>query len=158
MKLIYENDNQISGKLIKAYKKDWNWEKHGGNYESGKNFLSIHWEVRKKSNKKVRLHVESPTSEKDLVLNNLKSRIIISILSKIVQIKENLNTKKGKIKIGSMLNYVNKNKSSEVFKIELEKNNLTMKERIDIIHNNIGSIIDEILKDYYLEEISNIFK
>ena len=158
MDLVYENDKQISGKLIKAYKKQWNWVKWGGNYDKGENFLSIHWEVRKKSNKKVRLHVESPTSKKDIVLNNLKSRIVISILSKIFQIEENLNVPKNKIKVGSRLNFVNKNKSSEVLAIELEQNNLTMKERIEVIHNSIGSVIDEIIKKYYLEEISKIFK
>jgi len=86
----------------------------------------------------------------------LKNRIIISILAKITQIKEDLNINKSNLEIGSRLNYVNKNKSSEVFKVKLNQNSLTKKEKIEKVNNSIGKIIDDIIKNYYLEEIKEL--
>ncbi len=153
--LIFEEDTQRSGKLIKGYKSNWNWKKKDGSYAKGENFLSVHWEVHDHSPHIVRLHVESPKQEKDLTLNALKNRIIVSLLSNIFKIKETITF--GGLKIGVQLQLSHVNKSTEVFHIELHNGqDDSSKEHVERINPIIECYIDEALK-YHLKEIENVF-
>ena len=56
MILIFETDKQPSGKLVKGYLPNWNYVKNNGSYVKGKDFLSLHWEVKDDSLNIVRFH------------------------------------------------------------------------------------------------------
>ena len=157
MKLIFEKDTQRSGQLVKGYIEKWNWYKENGSYNSGKDFLSAHWEVRNASPYIVRLHVESPKQVVDPKLNAIKNRIIINILAKIFEIQK--TTTLGHLKIGTKLSNTYKYKSSEVFQVELtDKNVLTLgtEEKISKVNNEIGHVIDNSLTKC-IQEIKEIF-
>jgi len=149
MNLIFESDSQQSGDLIKAYKENWNYSKNHGNYDSGENFLSIHWEVKNNYPNKVRLHVESPKESVDSELNKLKMKIIITIMSKVDKLRDELN--KGELVISSLVDNAYKNKSTEVFHISFDDKdiiNLDKKQKIIKAHENLGDFIDDYVKKY----------
>ncbi len=148
MNLYIELDNQLSGKLKKAYRKDWNYSRNQGSYKTHSDFFSVHWEVRAHSPNKVRLHVESPERKVDCELNFLKLKVIIGVFSQIDKIVKLINY--GDFKIGSKLFSADDNKSTEVFHVELDNNNSEEKEskKIEIVDNDIGHIVDLVLKKF----------
>ncbi len=146
MNLYIESDSQRSGKLIKAYRKNWNFSRNKGSYNTHRDFFSIHWELHAHSRNKVRLHVESPKNEDDSELNLIKLKLIIGIFSKIDKIFQTI--KCGEINIGSKLLSADENKSTEVFKVvingelDAEESNTVTIEKVD---NEIGYLIDGVV-------------
>jgi hypothetical protein len=150
MSLIFERDD-FRSKLIKGYPTNWNVSRNNGSYNTGKDFLSIHWEVHYESPDVVRLDVESPTKVIDYELNFLKQRIIIAILSKTQEINNSL--KLGDFQIASRLFNTDMNKSSEVFHVKIFENNIKQdyKENILQVHEQIGNIISSVLLKFSSE-------
>lgn len=99
-----QNDNtglKSQNKIINAYRKYWNLSRFGGNYATGKNFFSIHFEVSSSSPNLIRFHVESPTFKIDEKINSIKNEIIEILLSKIDEI--NILLEEDKVNIGRMM-------------------------------------------------------
>ncbi len=152
MNLYIESDNQPSGKLLKAYRKNWNYSKDNGSYATNRDFFSVHWEIRANSPGQVRLHVESPVKNDDNELNFIKLKVIIGIFSKIDKIFQTI--KCGEIAIVGRLLSVDINKSTEVFQVvrndELgadESDN----EKFKMVDNEIGFLVDEVVKKFVKE-------
>jgi hypothetical protein len=144
MNLNFESDN-FRSKLIRGYPIAWNLSKNNGSYNSGKDFISVHWEVHYDSPDVVRLDVEAPVKTKDIELNFLKQRIIIAILSKTQEVNNAL--KLGEFQIASRLFNTHMNKSSEVFHVKICKDNVLSnhKENISQVHSELGNIIESVI-------------
>ncbi|OOM05686.1 hypothetical protein [Clostridium saccharobutylicum] len=155
MNLIFKEDKQISGKLCKAYLENWDFSRNNGSYAKGEDFLSIHWEIAESSPDEVRFHVEAPTHSIDNELNLIKSKIIILLLSKLIEIKNRINI--GELKSGSRLTKIDINKSTEVFKIILDQKNImsTAKENIDQVNSKVEDIINNVIEKFSLDIKNN---
>lgn len=151
MDLIFKKDKQISGKLCKGYLENWDFSRNNGSYVKGKDFLSIHWEIAENSPGEVRFHVEAPTYLIDNELNLIKSKIIILLLSKIIEIKNCATV--GELKTGSRLSKIDINKSTEVFKIILDKKNIcnNSEENIKQVNIQLQDIINNVIEKFTLD-------
>lgn len=151
MSLIFKKDKQNSGKLCKGYLGNWDYSRNKGSYSKGKDFLSLHWEIKDDSKNKVRFHVESPVFSINNELNLIKNKLIIAILAKILEIKSFVNV--GEVEIGSMLLKSDTNKCTEVFKVVLFQNNTfsTYEENIEQVNNQVEVILNEILSKFSSE-------
>jgi len=152
--LIFEKDKQISGRLCKAYLENWDFSRNNGSYTKNEDFLSIHWEIAENSPDEVRFHVEAPTYLIDNELNLIKSKIIILLLSKLIEIKNCVSI--GELKPGSRLSQIDTNKSTEVFKIILDKKNIctTPEENIKQVNIQLQDIINNVITKF-IPDIKN---
>lgn len=150
MDLIFIKDKQRSGELCKAYLENWNFSRNNGSYAKGKDFLSIHWEIAGNSPDKVRFHVETPIYSIDNELNLIKSKIIILLLSKLIEIKDCVTV--GELETGIKLSEIDINKSTEVFKIILVKKNIctTPEENIKLVNIQLEDIINNVIEKFAL--------
>jgi len=158
MSLYVESDSQQSGKLVKAYRKNWNFSRNKGSYNTHRDFFSTHWEIHAHSPNLVRMHVESPKNEVDSELNVIKLRLIIGILSRIDKIIEAI--KCGEIYIGTRLLSSDKNKSTEVFHVLLDDEFAEASEtmKVDKVDDEVGDLIDEVVKKFEKEfQDQNLF-
>lgn len=150
MNLIFEKDEQRN-KLIKGYQENWDLTRNNGSYNSGKDFISVHWELHYDSPSVVRLDVESPTKSIDYELNFLKQRIIIGILSKTFDIKNSI--KLGDFEVASRLFTTDSTKSTEVFHIKMFDNYVrpSYKDNVLQVHAQVGEIIDKVVSKFASE-------
>jgi hypothetical protein len=137
--------------ITKGYRKDWNLNRFGGDYGSGKNFFYIHWEVNSDSPSIIRFHIESPKFEIDQKLNDIKALMIEDIKNILPEITNII--KDDFIKDSSRTNKVSNiknNKSSEVFQIILEKEIQfkEVKQKLIEIDKLIGNILDKEVSKY----------
>lgn len=137
--------------ITKAYRENWNLNRFGGDYSSGKNFFYIHWEVNSDSPNIIRFHIESPKYEIDQKLNDIKALIIEDIKNTLSEINSIL--KKHSIKDSSRSNKttnIQNNKSSEVFQVILNKDIefVNVKKELTEIDLLVGDLIDQKVSIY----------
>ena len=151
MNLYVESDSQQSGKLVKAYRRNWNFSRNKGSYNTHRDFFSTHWEIHVHSPNIVRMHVESPKNEMDSELNVIKLRLIIGILSRIGKIIEVI--KCGDIITGTRLLSADKNKSTEIFHVLLDDKFAEESEtlKVERVDDEVGDLIDEVVKRFEKE-------
>lgn len=155
MDLTVKSDKQRSGKLNKAYLANWDFSRNNGSYSKGKDFLSIHWEIKEDSPNEVRFHVESPIYSIDNELNLIKSKIIILLLANLIELKNRVTI--GELKVGLNVYKIDTNKSTEVFKVILDQNNMlsTDEENIKQVNAQVEDIINKVIMKFILN-IKNI--
>lgn len=73
--LIFEEERSRSGRLIKAYRPGWHWNRRGGDYRKGRDFFWLEYEVHEPS-REVLVQVESPKLSVDPGLNGLKTELV----------------------------------------------------------------------------------
>lgn len=136
-----------------GYRDGWDLSRFGGNYTSGKNFFSVHWEISNDSPNIVKFHVESPRAgeKDDEKINNIKCKLIADIKENINEII--LTLKNGNFKDSSRTNNlknIKNNKSSEVFQIILDEttNYNKAKESIKLVDDDLSKNIDIYIKKY----------
>lgn len=134
--------------ITQAYKNGWNFNRSNGNYKSGINFFSIHWEVNSDSPNLIRFHVESPIQTVDQNLNDLKFEIISEIKGNLKN--ANLLLKNGILVNSSRSNNeknIRNNKSSEVFHVSLDESYdyHRVKESINLINNDLNQFLDQFI-------------
>lgn len=123
-----------------GYRDGWDLSRFGGNYTNGKNFFAVHQEINTDSPNVVRFHVESPKSNVDEKINNIKCKLIGDIKDNINEII--LKLKNGTFKDSSRtynLENIKNNKSSDVFQIILDEttNYNKARESIELIDNDL---------------------
>jgi len=134
-----------------GHRDGWDLSRFKGDYKSGKNFFSVHYEVDSKKPNIIRFHVESPKFDIDEKLNTIKNNLIEDIKNNIKEITSSL--KKGEIKdsVGTynLINIKN-DKCSEVFQIILDEKleYSKAKENIKIVDNDLGKFLDTLIKKY----------
>lgn len=152
MSLKFNSSNKTSlisrNSITQAYKNGWNFIRSKGNYNSGIDFFSIHWEVNSDSPNIIRFHVESPREEVDQNLNNLKFEIITDI-------KDNLKHAESLLKKGTLVNSlrsnneknIRNNKSSEVFHVSLDESYdyPRVKEAVNLVNNDLNQFLDQFI-------------
>lgn len=155
MNIIFKKDKQPSGKLVKGYLPNWNYTRNSGNFAKGKDFLSLHWEVKDDSLNIVRFHVESPKYEIDKELNRIKYKIIVGILASILEIEKLITV--GEVKTGTMLNNIDNDKCTEVFRVILNSGCIltSYDENIELVNHQVGKVINKVVSRYS-NEIKNL--
>lgn len=149
MILIFETDKQPSDKLVKGYLPNWNYAKNNGSYVKGKDFLSLHWEVKDDSLNIVRFHVESPKYVTDKELNRIKYKIIIGILANILEIEKLLTV--GNVSTGTMLFNIDNHKCTEVFRVILNNGcvETSLQDNIELVNHQVEKVINKVVSKFF---------
>lgn len=147
----YYKSRSKSGDLEKGFPKSWDKSRNNGNYDVGLDFFSVHWEVHiPKFASSIRLHVESPRYEKDPILNDLKQEVIAAITSS--DIASVIQNRGCSYRVGSRISssHIQKNKCTEVFRVELMDNQRrpTHREDIEKVHTQFGPAVDAVLQRF----------
>lgn len=149
MSLIFQEGN-VNGRLVKGYEPEWDMQRSGGTYKKGYNFFSVHWEAKDRDLGGIRLHVESPATSIDPVLNKLKQDVIADIQS--IDVKMAASSCDYIYKIGRKITAsdIQNNKSTEVFRIILNQTQMKAihQENIKLVHECVGSHLIEVMKRF----------
>lgn len=143
----FQNGSSISGPYEFGYEEGWHWSKNGGNYNSGRDFFSVHWEISDHKPGDVKLHIESPKSNVEPKLNEIKKEMVEQFLS--VRFK-NLVEEKGFVyvvgrNIGS--SSIEKNKSTQAFRVAVsnEQRLGSHQANIEMMNSIAGEAVREVV-------------
>jgi hypothetical protein len=73
--LVFEQESMRDGRLVKGYLPRWHWNRPGGGYRSGRDFLWLEYEVHEPS-LEVLIQVEAPNQDSDPRLNQFKVSLV----------------------------------------------------------------------------------
>jgi len=139
------------GLFVRGLEDSWYWSKDGGTYDKNVNFFSIHWEIQFRFLNIVRCHVESPRYKDDPALNDIKSRLVSSIIG-CTDIEKTVISRDHEYDVGRRISEkeMQRNKSTEPFKIILKANQVDPDPQKDIenIHELLFAIMDRIIDKY----------
>jgi len=127
-------------------------------YKAGHDFFGVVWQVNspegERSNPeffhRVRLQIESPTSEVDSYLNDLKLELINELLSQ--ELRQKISETGFRYQPGTRLSeqQIRNNKATTVFAVLLDGNQIktSVEQTIRVVHNaigpTVGSVVDTI--------------
>ena len=137
-----------TGKWEHGYPESWHWSRAGGDYFNERDFFSVHWEVyNPESTYGVRLHVESPRYSVDPLLNDLKQEVVAVLLAPAICAAVQQEGYIYRAGAKTSPNQMQRNKSTEAFRVVLtaEQRQPSHRRDIEIVHIALGSIVDEVL-------------
>ncbi|WP_243375448.1 hypothetical protein [Geotalea sp. SG265] len=149
----------VGGELTVGLVEEWDWAKNDGGYTEGRDFFSIHWEVRHNYPCAIMFHVEAPRYEIDPELNTLKEDVITEILSSGILNK--VTSKDYSLEIGRRINQseIRRNKSTEAFRVVLKDASSPRDHEQDLlrVHDALGSHVEKII-DTARDRIMGVFR
>ena len=126
-------------------------------YRGKRDFFHVVWQVntprrkqRAESARTIFLLVGSPSYEKDLGLNTIKREVIEALVASNIgkAVRDNGHD----YKLGSRISspQLQKNRSSEAFRVIVANNQLkpTVEENIQIVHNAVGREVNRVLEPF----------
>jgi hypothetical protein len=135
----------------KGYPRHWSWSKKGGDYDKGRDFLCVHWEVWEEGSPAcVRLHVEAPKRAQDRFLNDMKRQLIHALLdSEITEVAEahGLGYEVGRLVTDD---HIARNKCTEALHLVVRDRDprARVSETILAVHAVVGDAVEEALRPF----------
>lgn len=146
----FHHGKLVGGTFTKGVVPHWDWSRNGGCYNSGRDFFSVHWEVRERDPAGIRLHVEAPTESTDGALNSIKRQVLVALLASDIEsiAQQKCYAYKRGTKIS--LESIRDNKSTEAFRLVVDsgQRKATSEQDIATVHDFLGSHVDQVLTQF----------